>query len=243
MLDIHSHILPEVDDGARDVETAVKLLEMMNAQGITDVVATPHFDARYDDVDRFKQKTEYAREKLELHTRDKELPNVYMGSEVYYFKRMGKMQGLYELSLAKTRYILVELPTCSPIDNQVIHDIQDIYDNLGLMPIIAHIERYYGCRGFRKLVRLISNGSVLSQINAQAVLSHEQGKICKKLIKRGLVTFIATDAHSLERRPPMISAALQVISDTFGERYREAFIKNSQRLCEEIKGANEKQYT
>lgn len=243
MLDIHSHILPEVDDGARDVETAVKLLEMMGAQGVTDVVATPHFDARYDDVDQFKQKIGHARENLDLYTRDKGLPNVYMGSEVYYFKGMGKMQGLYELSLANTRYILVELPLFSPIDNQVIRDIKDIYDDLGLVPIIAHIERYYGCRGFSKLVRLISNGSVLSQINAQAVLSREQGKICKKLIKRGLVTFVATDAHSLERRPPMLDSALQLIGDTFGERYRETFIKNSQRLCEEIKGANEKQYT
>lgn len=243
MLDIHSHILPDVDDGARDIETAIKLLGMMGSQGITDVIATPHFDARYDDIGCFKQKIGRAREDLGLYICDKELPNIYMGSEVYYFKGMGKTQGLYELTLAGTRYILVELPSSAPIDSGVLRDIADIYDNLGLVPIIAHIERYYERSNFRELCRFISNGSALSQINAQAVLSREQGKICKKLIKRGLVTFVATDAHSLERRPPLLAPALKLIGDTFGQRYREAFIKNSERLCEEIKVANEKQYT
>lgn len=243
MLDIHSHILPDIDDGARDIETAVKLLEMMGAQGITDVIATPHFDARQDDIGYFKQKTARAKEDLELYTRGCNLPNIYMGSEVYYFKGMGKTQGLYELTLANTRYILVELPSSSSIDSGVLRDIADIYDNLGLVPIIAHIERYYERSHFRELCRLISNGSALSQINAQALLSREQGKICKKLIRRGLVTFVATDAHSLERRPPLLAPALGLIADTFGERYRETFIRNSERLCEEIKGANEKQHT
>ena len=242
MLDIHSHILPDVDDGARDIETSVKLLEMMGAQGITDVIATPHFDARYDDIGYFKQKLTRAFEDLELFTRDKGLPNIYMGSEVYYFKGMGRTQGLYELALAGTRYILVELPSSSSIDSGVLRDISDIYDNLGMVPIIAHIERYFDRSHFRELSRLVASGAALSQINAQAVLSREQGKICKKLIKRGLVTFVATDAHSLERRPPMLEQALAVIGSTFGERYREAFITNSQRLCEEIKGANEKQH-
>ncbi len=242
MLDIHSHILPDVDDGAKDIETSIKLLEMMAAQGITDVIATPHFDARYDDIGFFKQKTADALRDLRLYINDPQLPNIYMGSEVYYFKGMGKTQGLYDLTLSGSRYILVELPSSS-IDSSVLRDISDIYDNLGLVPIIAHIERYFERSHFRELSRLITNGSALSQINAQAVLSREQGKICKKLIKHGLVTFVASDAHSLERRPPMLEPALAFIADTFGERYRETFIKNSQRLREEMMGANEKQHT
>ena len=238
MFDMHSHILPDVDDGARDIETSIKLLEMMKAQGITDVIATPHFDARHDDIAYFKQKTADALRDLQLYTKDMDLPNIYMGSEVYYFKGMGKTQGLYELTLANSRYILVELPTSSSIDSGVINDIIDIYDNLGLVPIIAHIERYFDRSHFRELSRLVINGSALSQINAQALLSREQGKICKKLIKHGLVTFVATDTHSPERRPPLLEPALALVADTFGERYRETFIKNSERLREEMVGAN-----
>ncbi len=239
MLDIHSHILPNVDDGARDIETSIKLLGMMASQGISDVIATPHFDARHDDIAYFKQKTADALRDLKLYTNELTLPNIYMGSEVYYFKGMGKTQGIYDLALAGSRYILVELPTSSSIDKSVLRDITDLYDNLGLVPIIAHIERYFERSGFRELSHLVASGAALSQINAQAVLSREQGKICKKLIKRGLVTFVATDAHSIERRPPMLEPALALIGDTFGERYRETFIKNSQRLRDEMMGANE----
>ena len=87
LMDIHSHILPGVDDGPKDIETSLSILEMMKAQGITDVIATPHFDARYDDIGYFKQKITRAFEDLELFTRDKGLPNIYMGSEVYYFRQ------------------------------------------------------------------------------------------------------------------------------------------------------------
>ena len=64
LMDIHSHILPGVDDGAKDVETAVRLLEMIKEQGITDVIATPHFDASVDNMEEHLQRVEDAKQEL-----------------------------------------------------------------------------------------------------------------------------------------------------------------------------------
>ena len=88
-MDIHSHILPSVDDGASNIEESVELLNMMKSQGITDVIATPHFDASVNNIDDFKVAVSSSLLALNEEIKDMNLPNVYLGSEVYYFRGIG----------------------------------------------------------------------------------------------------------------------------------------------------------
>lgn len=233
LLDIHSHILPGVDDGSPDVETSLKLIEMCKEQGITDIIATPHFDASVNNIEEFEYIVAEALSKLKTAMND-DLPNIYTGCEVFYFKGIGKCQGIKSLTLCGSRYILLELPNTT-IDGTILKDITDLSEVLGLIPILAHIERYSDEKGFKNLLKLVSKGLAYAQINASSLLYSPHKRTVMKLIKRGLISFIATDTHSIKSRPPLIREALDVVSNKFGEEYSEMFIKNTDYLYNRIK--------
>ena len=224
-IDIHSHILADVDDGSKSLDMSLELLDIMRTQGITDVIATPHFDARYENFDDYSAKVVDAYSRLKEAADGKDLPNIYLGSEVYYFKGIGKSYGIRNLALAGSKYILLELSSM-PIDESVIKEIQGIYDNVGIMPILAHIERYGDIRGFKKLLKLIESGTVLAQVNAPSVFLQPFKRTALKLIKKGYVSFIATDTHSTDARPPMLDTALSEVEKRFGEHQKNIFINS-----------------
>lgn len=237
-LDIHSHILPGVDDGAKDIQTAIELLEMLKAQGVTDVIATPHFYPDCDSAEEFVKKTLSAYEQLKIASALKNLPKVYLGCELRYFSGMGKSKSLRQFAVKGTDYLLLELPYGAPITKTVLQDIIDISEQQELTPILAHIERYRKVKDYKKLLKLISDGYALAHINAGAVLSKEESKCCEKLIKSGIVSYLASDTHSPEHRPPQIKQALETITQRLGATAANRFIIKSNRLLQEIEGAN-----
>ena len=121
-----------------------------------------------------------------------------------------------------------------------MQDIIDIGDQQNLIPIIAHIERYRKVKDYKKLLKLVTEGYALAHINASAVLSKEESKCCEKLIKSGIVSYVASDTHSPEHRPPKIKAALEAITQRLGPSVANRFIIESNQLLEEIKVSNEK---
>ncbi|MCQ2440849.1 MAG: hypothetical protein MJ076_02990 [Clostridia bacterium] len=233
LLDIHSHILPAVDDGARDIKTSIELLKMMKNQGITDVIATPHFDASVHNIDDFHSVVASAKEELDREKTGLDLPDVLIGSEVFYFRGIGKSYGIKSLSLANSNYLLLELQNV-PIDDFVIKDINGLVYDLGLTPIFAHIERYAGEKGFKKILDLISYGVCYAQVNAASVIEPPFKRTAYKLIKKGYVSFIATDSHSPLQRPPMMDKALEEIDKTFDRRTVNMFVENSEELYNKI---------
>lgn len=239
-LDIHSHILPKVDDGAKDIETAIKLLEILKDQGVTDVIATPHFYPDRDRTEEFAQKTLAAYEQLKKEAESRNLPNVYLGCELRYFSGMGKSRSLRRFAIKGTDYLLLELPYGAPITKAVLQDIIDIGEQQNLIPIIAHIERYRKVKDYKKLLKLVTEGYALAHINASAVISKEESKCCEKLIKSGIVSYVASDTHSPEHRPPQIKAALEAITQRLGPSVANRLIVESNQLLEEIKVSNEK---
>ena len=237
-LDIHSHILPRVDDGARDIETSLALLEMLKAQGVTHVIATPHFYPDTDSAEDFADKVNNAYSGLKEAIRGTDSPQIYLGCELHYFSGMGKSKSIEQFALRGANYILVELTYGAPITKTVLQDITDIYENTGLKPILAHIERYSKLSGYKKLLKLVSDGTALAQINAESVISKEYGRVCEKLIKGGYVSFLASDTHSLHRRPPYIDKALKTVEQKLGRSAATRLVIKSNKLLDEIEEQN-----
>lgn len=233
MLDIHAHILPGVDDGAADVSASLKLLRMMKTQGITEVIATPHFYAMEQSIEDFEDQVAHAYSQLAAAAAGGELPRVSLGSEVFYFRGIGRSRGIRALTLCRSQYILLELPNCR-LDSDILQDVIDLNDRLGLVPILAHLERYAAERGFRDLLRLIDHETVFAQVNASSLLHPRLKRPAMKLIKRGIASFLATDTHSPDGRPPMMEQALKLIGETCGERTARAFVRHSENLRDEI---------
>ncbi len=238
-LDIHSHILPGVDDGAKDMETSLALLEMLKSQGVASVIATPHFYPEEDNAEGYISAVQNAYNNLKQELIGKDLPKVYLGCELRYFNGIGKSDSIKQFVIKGTDYLLLELPYSAPITDIVLQDIINISERQGLMPILAHIERYNKVKGYKKLLKLISDGYALAHINAGGIASREEAKCCEKLIKSGYVSYVASDTHSVHSRPPQFEEAFKVLTERLGKSAVNRFIYKSNQLLEEIEAANE----
>ena len=109
LLDIHSHVLPGVDDGAKDLEESIELLKMMRQQGITHVLATPHFYASSDGLDEYRARVGYAFGQLKAAADSASLPYVMLGCEVLYYSCIGRSESVYNFCLNGSDYLLLEL--------------------------------------------------------------------------------------------------------------------------------------
>ena len=169
----------------------------------------------------------------------RDLPKVFLGCELRYFNGMGKSSAIKQFVISGTKYLLLELPYGAPVTKTVLQDIIDISERQGLVPILAHIERYSKVSGFKKLLKLISEGVAIAHINAGALVSKESARISEKLLKGGYISYLASDTHSPNSRPPQIDKALSVITERLGKSAANRLVIKSNRLLEEIEGANE----
>ncbi len=239
-LDIHSHILPDVDDGAKDLETSIELLKLLKEQGVTAVIATPHFYPSYDNAEEYVEKINAVYNQLKDAVAGQDLPRVFLGCELRYFGGISKSQSIDQFTIKGTDCLLLELPYGAPITKLVLEDIIALSENSGFRVILAHIERYYKVKGFKKLLKLISDGYATAHINADGMTSKEEAKICEKLIKGGYISFVASDTHSVKNRPPKIKGALKAITDRLGKSAATRLMLKSNQLLEELETAYEK---
>ena len=216
LVEIHSHVLPYIDDGSKDLETSIEILNIYKNQGVTDIFATPHFLPMDMTLEDFLKNRQESLTLLKSAVEGDDYPNIHLGAEVYYFSGISKSEDVKKLKFEGTNFILVELPI-DTLGDYLLSDIRNISNNLGLMPIIAHIERLYGQKGFKNLLNLFDSGDALAQVNASSFLNKSSLKIMKKLIKSGYVDFIASDTHAVEYRAPKIEEGLAAIKENFSE--------------------------
>ena len=217
IVDFHSHILPDMDDGSASVEESLAMLRMEQEHGITHVVATPHFYARYDSPAQFLQKRGRAeamlREEMEKY---KDLPQLTVGAEVYYFAGMSESEFLPQLTIGGGNCILVEMPH-GPWTDQMYRELTAIWEKRKILPIIAHIDRYIRpfrtCRIPQKLAEL----PVFVQANADFFLESSTSGMAMRMLKRDQIQLLGSDCHNMGSRKPNLGEAVERIRRKLGE--------------------------
>ena len=232
--DIHSHVIPGVDDGAKDIKEAAEILKMMRLDGITSVVATPHYYPHIcpepaAHIEEINSAFKNMLSELQLS-----VPNIVLGHEVHYFRDISRSEQIRDLRMGNSDYILLELPF-NGWGYEMEEEIISLALNTGLTPIIAHIERYEGAKGFPAVLETIKRGYAVAQMSCDALLfSRRSQKNAVKLIKSGVISYIATDAHSVDKRPPRMSSALKTIETKLGTDTVERLIRNANELFQKI---------
>ncbi len=232
MIDIHSHVLPCIDDGSRNPEMSLEMLKISYRQGIDTVVATPHFYIKDNGIDKFLEKRNTAYNKLKDFVKNEnEIPDIYLGAEVFYFNGISKIDDIEKLCINNSNYILLEMPF-NKWNNRVFQEVEDLIYNRRLIPIIAHIERFIAFqKGTDNIDRLISM-RVIPQMNAEYFLSlFSKGKALKWL-SNGTIKVLGSDMHNIESRPPNLGDACNIISKKLGSEVLE----NVTELSKEIIG-------
>ena len=212
LIDIHTHILYGVDDGAKNISDSMGLLDEEREQGVGKVILTPHYGPKFGhpDVSLIRENFEAIREKAHRYYPEIQL---YLGSELYYQENtIADLEQGKALTMNETRYILVEFGV-SDSYSYIYRAIQTLA-YAGYLPVIAHVERYRAIFGHPdKLDELIRSGAYI-QINAESLIGgifDKQASFCKKIVKEGLVHFLGSDCHDFRTRKPNMKKAADVI--------------------------------
>ncbi len=233
--DIHSHIIPEVDDGACNMEESLQLLESMAAQGITSLIATPHFYAEDNHLTPFQHNAAMQKSlnKLKAEISGMDFPHIKLGHEVHYFHGISTCEEITSLCFSGSKYFLLELPYMH-IGSGVANEIVDFSLNFGVKPILAHIERYARHDAFDDLLDIIKEGFAEAQVNCDSIIDKRLRRLSFDLIKSGYISYLATDTHSITTRPPRFSEAIEIISKKIGSSEANKLCSNANRLFQEI---------
>ncbi len=186
MIDIHCHILPKADHGSSSLEDSLKQLKMAKKYGVSSIICTPHFYPFNDNIDNFLIRRDSAFN--ELSSVNDTGIKLYKGAEVRLATGLSQHKKIRKLAVEGTNYILIEMPS-SIWNNMLLNEIAKL-QSLGLVVIIAHLERY-SPKQVQKLMAL----DVLAQVNAYSLFAPIHNWRIHKYIRASMVNFIASDTH------------------------------------------------
>ena len=224
-IDMHCHILPSVDDGAKDVEEMKKMLKIAYKEGIRCIIATPHHHPR-----RGKESAEVLRKKAVILREAAHEIDAHLGTEIYFGQDiLDKLQKKEVLTMNRRRFILVEFSPSDRFD-YIRQSLQQLQMK-GYEVILAHVERYQCLTEDLERVEQLQDMGVLLQVNAGSICGDNGRKIkktVKTLMDHDMIFCVGTDAHSSGSRAPHMKKAAEYVQKKYGQEYmRRIFFSNA----------------
>ncbi len=230
MTDFHIHVLPGMDDGSKDAETSLAMLRRSASHGVDTLAATPHFYAEENSVARFLSRRGEAYDRLMEAAGDMPgLPRLLLGAEVLYFSGISAVDGLDGLCLEGTDLLLLEMPF-APWTDRVLREVEVIRRG-GLRVAAAHIERYMDIQPRRAMDAFFSLGTFI-QCNGAFFLSRRTAGRAARMLRRGQIHFLGSDAHNMTARPPNLGEAVGAMERKLGRTAVERFFAEADFLIE-----------
>ena len=237
MIDIHSHIVFDVDDGPQSRGESKVLLEEAYTQGVRTIVSTSHRRKGMFETPEDKIAANFSEVKQLAQEIGPDLTILY-GAEIYFSgDALEKLEKDLIPRLNGTRYALIEFSMNTPYRD--IHSALSKILLLGITPVIAHIERYHALENDEKRVKELINMGCYTQINSSSVLKPrlfgDAHKFMKKraayFLEKNLVHVVASDMHNLDNRPPFMKEAYELITKKYGrDRARDLFETNPAKI-------------
>jgi protein-tyrosine phosphatase len=231
MIDIHCHILPAIDDGANDLEEAVRICELARNLGCEAMVATPHQRHPAEPL-----RLEVLLNRLRQRLGDR--PRLYLGAEIRvdqgFLRDLEAFEDSGLIALAGSRYLLLEFER-----RHISVDPVGIVDKVraaGWRPIIAHPELIGAFARDRGLARAVADAGALHQITAMSVTGEfglEPKQVSWSLLEAGLVHLIASDCHGHRRRPPGLKQAFSRVKAAMGSEFATQLVYDNPRAVVE----------
>lgn len=215
LVDFHTHILPCMDDGSSSVNRSLEMLSLENKQNIDTVVLTPHFYPDNERPQQFLERREASHKLLSDALQNAHRPELLVGAEVRFFEGISDCEYLPRLAIENTKCVMVEMPMMR-WSKRMLDELYDISQKQELTPIIAHIDRYVGAiRPCVHIEELDELGLVI-QASADFFIKHSTRKKALRMLERGSIHLLGSDAHNISNRRPNLDKAVSVIKRSLG---------------------------
>ena len=232
--DIHTHILPKVDDGAASMREAMAIIEDEVNQGVTGIMLTPHYKIHTYEADESVIYEQYKNLKIEAKSRFPEL-DLRLGCEVRVTDDIiSKLEKRKYATFNEGSTILLEFSSRHGED-YIIEKIKE-FKEMSYSPVIAHIEYYPELFKKYKVVEELRALGAGIQIDSDSVLGYSDAKdrrFCTGLLKRRLVDYVASDVHNMTSRRSSIGSCADLIERKYGSDYaNEILVENPGKFFE-----------
>lgn len=216
MIDWHSHILPGMDDGSKDVAESLAMLQMQSNQQVATVIATPHFYANDEAVAVFLERRAKAYETLKEQLPEN-APRILLGAEVRYYQGISRMEDLKDLRIEGSKLLLLEMPM-TVWTEYMVRELIEMSGKSSVRIVLAHVERYLRFQKQSVWDRIAESG-ILMQVNGSFFTTLASKRKALSLLQEGMVQFLGSDCHNLTNRSPQLGKAYQVIRKKLGDDY------------------------
>ena len=228
MIDFHTHVLPNIDDGSRSIDMSLAMLAEEYAQGVTEVVATPHFYAQDMSMEEFLERRESSLKKLRRQIKsasedsDSPYPTLRAGAEVYYFSGIGLADEVSMLTIEGTNTLLLEMPF-GPWSSRVFENVEQLINRQNLTVVLAHVERYFGYQKNKSVWEKVFALPVIPQINSGSFIEKRRlfrrdktYEFCIEFARKADRLIIGSDCHNLLNRAPNLKAGRAALEAALG---------------------------
>ena len=236
MIDFHSHIIPNIDDGSTSMKDTINMINEARQAGFTEIISTSHYIQKYYDLDCFeREKILYIIKKKVSEKKEINI-KLYLGSEIYFTPEIIELVKNKKAStINNTRYLLFELP----MNTKPLFVKEMVYELMqnGYIPIIAHPERYSYVQENIRYIEELAGMGVLFQSNYGSIIGmygNSAKKTLKKLLKNNLISFLGSDVHRTGQIYPKIPKALKKLRKILSiEELEKLTILNAQKVLKD----------
>ena len=233
MYDIHSHVLPGIDDGAVDIEASIEICRAAFEEGITTIVATPHYISGESEIEKSKLLTYISLINQELKTEDIDLlvlpgMEIYITPNLYELYQQGKI-----ITLNCKNYMLIELPLYNSLPAYLYNVIFNL-EIKGIKPVIAHPERCKAVIDHPSIVNSLIDKKCIIQVNSgsiEGLYGKDAQRTANYLLENNMVHVIASDCHSIKGRKSLLKDSYNIVAKKYGARVaQDLFVANAYRI-------------
>ncbi len=202
MIDIHNHVLFDIDDGSPDVDISMEMCIDAYKNGYKTIVVTPHF-IDYEKIEEFVEERNYKASKLQKYLRDENIPlQIKCGAELFLHNDVLRAENLDDLTINNSRYMLCELPLGPFKVGHTLVWIDELIER-GYVPILAHPERYFEFHRNFQIIDELLERNVIFQVNLDSLIGKNglnAQRMSVDMVCRGIAKLIGTDAHDTKHR-------------------------------------------
>ena len=230
MLDIHTHCLPNMDDGAKSVDESKRMLRDSFSQGVEICIATPHCVIhKSTDITDFidKRNERYSELREELEENRLAYPKIKLGAEVYLDNDISRYEDIKSVCLGESPYMLIELPWYIDLAQQS----EWIYNLClkGIKPVIAHIDRN---ENWEEILHELGNEKIMYQVNASRFLSFKGRRFISRFYKYNGMFLVSSDMHNMTSRKCNMQKAYEQALRRYGSSAYDMFRNTAEKIIE-----------
>ena len=225
IIDLHSHVLPGIDDGSQSVEMSLAMLRREAEQGVTVVCATSHYYAKHSSIPAFCERRAEALERLAAVLTDG-LPRVLPAAEVAYFPRMEE-QDLTPLCIQGTRTLMLEMPFADWTSLQA-EAVEALVLDCRYDVVLVHPERFCFSKSNKHKLEKLAELPIGLQVNAGSLLHWGTRRLALDLLQMAQYPLLGSDCHNLTSRPPNLKEGQEIIRKKLGEDFLRQMDENAE---------------